>query len=193
MPEENLAENQETPIDDLIGGGEGSAGKESKKGVIVLALAVLLAASGGVAVVMLVLSPGRVSADERVIKEELQQIANDTMAREEETAPDARILLDINDVITNIAGTVMRRFLKVNMTLELRDQETLRKAQTKAIDVRMRDRLLDLLSTKTLDDLDGIDPENRRDLKREIRLEIASILGGPETVKSLHFTEFLVQ
>ncbi len=193
MPEENIAEDQENPLGDLIGGGEGGAGKESKKGAIVLALAVLLAAGGGVAVVMFVLSPERVSADERLIEEELQQIANDVTAQKEETAPEARVLLEINQIITNIAGTEMRRFLKVNMTLELKDQETLRKAETKAIDAHMRDQLLDLLSAKTLDDLDGINPENRRDLKREIRLDIGSILGGPETVKALYFTEFLVQ
>ena len=198
MPEENLAENQETPLGDLLGGeggggAQGGAGKGSKKRAIVLALAVLLAAGCGVAVVMLVLSPDRVSAGERAIEEELQQIAEDVTAQKEETAPEARLLLEINEMITNIAGTEMRRFLKVNMTLELQDQETLRKAETKAIDAQMRDRLLDLLSTKTLDDLDGIDPENRRILNREIRLEIGSILGGPETVRALYFTEFLVQ
>ena len=193
MPEENLTENQETSLDSLIDGGGGAVGKKSKKGIIVLALVALLAGCGGVAVVMLVLSPANVSADEPAIKDELQQIANDATAREEETAPEARVLLEINNMITNVAGTDMRRFLKADMILELRDQKLLRKAQTQAIDAKMRDRLLDLLSTKTLDDLDGIDPENRRDIKREIRLEVGSILGGPETVKALYFTEFLVQ
>lgn len=194
MPED-ADPTQEQDVDELLGGSDdGDSGGESKKGIIIIAITALISAGAGVGVVVFLLTPPA-QADEGQSKEkqaELEKIAEDA-AQQEKTEDDgqAKVLYTVDDITANISGTGMRRFVRASFTFELKDKEIEAKAKTKPVELQIKDRLLAILSSKTLEDFDGSGKKD--ELKREVRLAISGILGGPDTVKAVYVPNLLVQ
>ena len=75
------------------------------------------------------------------------------------------------------------------MNLEAKDAETKKKIEAKAIPIK--DRLISILSSKTLEDIDGL--EGQESLRVEIKNNIDSILKVENGVLQVYFSEFVVQ
>lgn len=97
-------------------------------------------------------------------------------------------LLPLEEILVNVAETKGRRYFKASMTLEMEGKD-LPKVAEERLPV-LRGAVIDLLSTKTLDEL--VEPTARDSLRSEIlRTLNAQVTGG--RFKDLYFTEFLVQ
>jgi flagellar FliL protein len=97
-------------------------------------------------------------------------------------------LLPIEEVTVNVAGTKGRRFCRTSMTLEMEGKELAEKAE-EWMPV-FRGRVIDLLSTKDMDQLTA--PGARDSLKVEILRTLNADASGGH-FRDLFFTEFLVQ
>jgi flagellar FliL protein len=97
-------------------------------------------------------------------------------------------LVPVEEILVNVAGTKGRRFFKTSLTLEVEGKE-LEKFAAERMPV-LRGRVIDLLSTKTMDQL--VQPTARDTLKMEILDTLNSEVSGGE-FRDLFFTEFLVQ
>lgn len=101
------------------------------------------------------------------------------------------LVVSFESIITNISGTNGRRFLKARINLEVANTEVEGKVRGRM--VQLRDRLISLLSAKTIDELDGW--EHQDVIRREIRDEFNILLHseGFEGIKQIYFTEFVIQ
>jgi len=99
----------------------------------------------------------------------------------------------IEPFVVNLADPGSRRYLRVNLTLELKNPEE----AEPLLEVRMpqmRDTVLLLLSSKTTDQL--LAPEGKITLRQELIEQINKVLKTKKlkrSVKNLYFTEFLIQ
>ena len=99
------------------------------------------------------------------------------------------LLYTMDSIIVNLYQTEARRYLKVSMALAVRDKEVMQGMAAKKL--ILTDRLIGLLSSKTIDDIDGYD--KKQDLKREIRDEVNSMLGIKDAVTQVFFAELIIQ
>lgn len=97
-------------------------------------------------------------------------------------------LLSMNEILVNVAGSKGRRFCRTSLTLEMEGKDLAEKAE-EWMPV-FRGRVIDLLSTKDMDQLTG--PGARDSLKTEILRTLNADVSGGE-FRDLFFTEFLVQ
>lgn len=97
-------------------------------------------------------------------------------------------LLPLEEILVNVAETKGRRYFKASMTLEMEGKDLAKVAEERM--PILRGAVIDLLSTKTLDEL--VEPAARDSLRGEIlRTLNAQVTGGH--FRDLYFTEFLVQ
>ncbi len=90
--------------------------------------------------------------------------------------------------IVNVAGTAGRRYLKCTITVEFDKNTGVTEAGTKV--PLMRDAVIDILSSKTLDDLE---PGPLRDaLREELVFTISSVITKARVTR-VFFNEFVVQ
>lgn len=90
--------------------------------------------------------------------------------------------------IVNVAGTGGRRYLKCTITVEFDKNAGVNEAGTKV--PLMRDAVIDILSSKTLDDLE---PGPLRDaLREELVVTISSVITKARVMR-VFFNEFVVQ
>lgn len=97
-------------------------------------------------------------------------------------------LLAMDEILVNVAGSKGRRFCRTSLTLEMDGKELAEKAE-EWMPV-FRGRVIDLLSTKDMDQLTA--PGARDSLKTEILRTLNADVSGGE-FRDLFFTEFLVQ
>jgi flagellar FliL protein len=97
-------------------------------------------------------------------------------------------LLPMEEILVNVADTKGRRFFKTSLTLEM-DGKDLEKEAPNRLPL-LRGRVIDLLATKTMDDLTA--PTARDSLREEILETLNAEVAGGE-FRDLFFTEFLVQ
>ena len=90
--------------------------------------------------------------------------------------------------IVNVAGTGGRRYLKCTITVEFDKNAGVTEAGTKV--PLMRDAVIDILSSKTLDDLE---PGPLRDALREELVATISSVITKARVTRVFFNEFVVQ
>ncbi|HLG30455.1 MAG TPA: flagellar basal body-associated FliL family protein [Candidatus Brocadiales bacterium] len=117
--------------------------------------------------------------------------AADSGSQSAAAASSEPLIVSFESIITNISGTNGRRFLKARINLEVANTEVEGKVRGRM--VQLRDRLISLLSAKTIDELDGW--ERQDVIRREIRDEFNILLHseGSEGVKQIYFTEFVIQ
>lgn len=103
-------------------------------------------------------------------------------------APLAERVLNLDPFVVNVAGESFQRFLKTRVEIEAaspHDREAL--AERTA---QLRDAVIVVLSSKRLEDLDGF--EGRAMLKNQLHERLADI-AGPERIRSVLITEFVIQ
>jgi len=98
-------------------------------------------------------------------------------------------LFELGDIIVNLSGTEGRRYLKLQLMLELKDKKFVRALEERQ--AYMRDRLIMVLADKTLADVDG--SQAKKAIRQEIRDEMNLTLKTTDVIQNVYFTDFLVQ
>ena len=98
------------------------------------------------------------------------------------------LIVPVETLIVNLSGSNGRRYLKAKINLEAKDGEMQKIIKTKA--VQIKDRLISILSSKTLEDIDGL--EGQENLRKEIK-DAVDVVLKVEGVLQVYFTEFVVQ
>jgi len=121
--------------------------------------------------------PVDMDADKDLLEEEI-----------EEEQPDIGPLYSIGTMIVNLADKGGKRYLRVNMELELSHPEVAEEIEKRL--PLIRDSILMVLSTKTYEDISTTDGKN------ELRNELVKSLGKffmAGNIVNVFFTEFVVQ
>lgn len=102
--------------------------------------------------------------------------------------PELSVMVSMDPFIVNLARSKGKRFLKVNLTLELNSPEV--HAEVNDNRQKIVDSILVLLSSKTFEDVYSV--QGKFKLKDEIttRVNRFLVLGH---VKEVYFTEFVIQ
>ena len=100
------------------------------------------------------------------------------------------IIIPLKSFVVNLFDKrgMGKRYLKISMELEVRNEEARVKVENNI--PRLRDTVLILLSSQTLKDINTM--EGKLELKNAIVLRMNQILGN-KTVRRIYFTEFVVQ
>lgn len=102
----------------------------------------------------------------------------------------AVVFWPMDPFIVNLLDNDGERYLKVVMQIELADVRMLEEAKT--LNPRLRDTILDLLSSKAYKEM--MDPLGKQRLREEIILRMNAILNSPNgKVLKVYFTEFVIQ
>lgn len=105
------------------------------------------------------------------------------------------VILGLDPFIVNLSGNDGRRYLKINIRLEL-DSKPLMEAinsPTSPLLFKTKDAILEILSSKSVEEVLPVD--NRRDLRNEIKFRLNRIYEKSKNkgkVTGVYFTEFLV-
>ncbi|MEZ4649007.1 MAG: flagellar basal body-associated FliL family protein [Candidatus Eisenbacteria bacterium] len=97
-------------------------------------------------------------------------------------------IVDLGDLVVNPAGTGGRRYLKVQVQVELEDPDESGLVESKT--PKLRDRIIRELTSRTLSEL--TDPVAKDEMKETIIDEMNRILGG-DVVDDMYFTEYVIQ
>jgi len=97
-------------------------------------------------------------------------------------------IYSMNPFVLNLAGSGGKRFLRVKMDLELKDQAIFK--QVHAQFPRVKDRLLTILSSKKFQDINTV--EGKSNLRAEIAASIDTLLSKG-AVTNVYFTEFVIE
>ena len=136
------------------------------------------------AVVFLVLAGGGFASWKTFFHPAQKEVAPEGAAMKVDLGP----VMSLDPFIVNLAGTGGERYLKVTLELELKDN--LLVAEMEKRKPQVKDTLLLLLSSKTLDDIATF--RGKTKLRNEIISRLNALLT-PDSVKKVYFTEFVVQ
>lgn len=112
--------------------------------------------------------------------------------KEEESsvpAEEVNLIVAIDTIVVNLSASNGRRYLKVKINLEAKDEDVRKKIESKP--VQIKDRLISILSSKTLEDIDGL--EGQENLRNEIKNALDVILKIEGGILQVYFTEFVIQ
>jgi flagellar FliL protein len=100
------------------------------------------------------------------------------------------IIIPLKSFVVNLFDKrgLGKRYLKISMELEVGSEEGRTKVENNV--PRLRDTVLILLSSQTLKEINTM--EGKLELKNAVILRMNQILGN-KTVRSIYFTEFVVQ
>jgi len=166
---------------------EQDEGKEGKSGggllpVINLVLLVLVLAVGGFVAwkLMTMEQPAEKPAVAAV-----EQTDQTTIPEAEEESDAPPVTMEIGDLTLNLSG---QRYLRVKMTLKLRNEEAKTKVSQNMDEIR--DLLISSVSGKKFSDINST--QGKYELKLDLIYRINRIVGG-KPVKKIYFTEFVSQ
>jgi flagellar FliL protein len=94
----------------------------------------------------------------------------------------------LDSFVVNLADDGAQRYLKATMKVEFFGAEI--PSLFKSRDAQIRDLMLTLLSSKTVDDVRTV--EGKAQLRDEVIARINRVVGG-DVVKAIYFAEFIVQ
>jgi flagellar protein FliL len=97
-------------------------------------------------------------------------------------------LYSINPLVINLAGSGGKRFLRIKMDLELKDQATFEQVQAQI--PRVKDTLLTILSAKKFQDINTV--EGKSDLRTEIAAKMDTLFSKG-AVTNVYLTEFVIE
>ena len=98
------------------------------------------------------------------------------------------LIVPVDTIVVNLSGSNGRRYLKAKINLEAKDGEVKKLIESKSIQIK--DRLISIISSKTLEDIDGL--EAQENLRKEIK-DAVDVVLKVEGVLQVYFTEFVVQ
>lgn len=104
-------------------------------------------------------------------------------------SPPAGVLHSLDSIIVNLQGSEGRRYLKITIAFNVKDQKMVEKLRQES--VLVTDKLIMLLSSKKIEEIDGFD--RKTELKREIRDEVNAALGIKDAITQVFFSELIVQ
>ena len=104
------------------------------------------------------------------------------------SAAAAEGIVDLGDMVVNPAGTGGRRYLKVQVQVELADPTGSGLVESRT--PKLRDRIIRELTSRTLSEL--TDPVAKDEMKETIIDEMNRILGG-DVIGDMYFTEYVIQ
>lgn len=144
--------------------------------------AIIAGAIGGSAVGVLAIAPA--------MTESIVAAATDSTGGREVTRPvDAGAPpVVLSNIVLNPADSRGTRFLLVSVGLRLRT--VMAPGEFEKRETEVRDRVLQVLSTKSVDDL--VDVSRRAGFRREIATSLDSLLGKGE-VRDVYFPQFVIQ
>ncbi|QJA05531.1 flagellar basal body protein FliL [Thermosulfurimonas marina] len=96
--------------------------------------------------------------------------------------------LQLNPFVVNLADPTGRRYLRVKIALELKDDQALTEANDRI--PQINDTIIMVLSSKTVEEV--LAPEGKAELRFEIMNKLNQLLG-PGKVRGVYFTQFVVQ
>lgn len=127
---------------------------------------------------------------------EVEKSQSSTSKKKEDNGKDDKknieeesLIIPIDPVIVNLSGSGGRRYLKAKINLEAKDGDIKKKIEAKS--VQIKDRLISILSSKTLEDIEGT--EGQENLRGEIQDAVDVVLKIEDGVLQVYFTEFVVQ
>lgn len=154
---------------------------KSKLFLILIILPVLIIAGGVAAFFFLYSAP----SDEEIAKE-IQK--DNRPAASVSREPQIGITIELKPFIVNLADPKASHFLKATITLEVKNDRA--KDLTEKMLPRLRNDILLLLSSQTLEDVISIEGKVR--LRDEIMARVNRIIGRGQ-LKNVYFSQFVVQ
>jgi flagellar FliL protein len=94
----------------------------------------------------------------------------------------------VESIVVNPAGTAGTRFLSCSVNFEVASKGDLKAFA--ALDVQIRDLLITILSSKTVEELADVTDRNR--MRREM-LSVINKLTAPAKAKAVYLTDFVLQ
>ena len=171
-------------LDETEDGSDASGEKARKPGWLKALLLVgpLLAAAIAAAVMCQSMFNGSTAAADVPEEEHEQPELED---------PSEKHMLALGELVVNLCGDRARRFLKVDMHVEVGSAALKRRLEAPYHMVRLRDALITLLSAKLLEDV--AEPDSKTRLRREIRDELNGQLRVKDGIVRVYFSDFQVQ
>ena len=154
-----------------------AAPKKSKKGFFMMILLVLVAVGGG-------------GAGAYFYFVKMGGAAVEAKAAHPEPPP-ATGIVPLEPFVVNLADTGATRFLRVNLSLIVQDEEHAKELEENAVDkARVRSAILELLAQQEADKL--VTPEGKAELKKAIAERIGHAAHELK-VRDVLFSEFVIQ
>jgi flagellar protein FliL len=118
------------------------------------------------------------------------QIDVDTKKDKKETEKSAETFpFPLDTFYANLADKDETRYLKITISLELSNQ--LGEEPSKKYLPKIRDCILSILSSKSVDDVSSI--KGKEFLKNQLKTQLNTFIKEDTTVKDVYFTEFIIQ
>ena len=159
-----------------VGEAAAAPAKSGKKGIIILALAGLVA---GAPTGLFVTGP---------LLAKRSAAAAHEKPKAEKGLENSSVTHAVENLVLNPAGSNGTRFLMVSATFELKDSGI--ENQMKEHDAEVRDHILSILGKKTVDELTDI--AQREQIKKDV-LESVGSLFEKGSVKKVFFGQFVIQ
>ncbi len=102
--------------------------------------------------------------------------------------PEVGPFLQLDPFIVNLADPTGHRYLRAKITLEFRNDEAFQKANERI--PQINDAIIMVLSSKTVEEM--LSPEGKLELRLELIRKLNNLLG-PDSVRNIYFTQFVVQ
>lgn len=178
--------------------------KKKKKLLIWIILAVILLALGGggyFAYVKFLKPPppaeqaeGEATDDKKAEKKEEKKAEKKEEKKEEKKSgekgkDDKKPVTTLQNVITNLADPGGRRYIKLSLDFDFKDEDTAREYEAK-YQAKVKDAVLTLLWSKTSEELSNVD--NMLTFRKEIITRVNQIMG-PGKVKEVYITDRVIQ
>jgi flagellar FliL protein len=166
-------------------------GKEKSGGggllpIINLVLLVLVLAVGGF-IAWKLISMEQL-ATEQPAATAVQQTDDTAIPEAEDDSDEPPVSMDLDNLTINLADTDRDRYLRVKITLELRNEEA--KAKVSENMVKIKDLLISSISGKKFSEIRT--PQGKYELKLDLIYRINRIVGG-KPIKNLYFADFVSQ
>jgi len=178
VPEETAVEEQEQSKPSSKGGS--SIGKM----LMIVVLALVSSAGGGVISFMLI---SRTLGTQAKAAEKPEKPEQEKMAELLEKSA----VIPLEPFIVNLADSDAARYLRIKISLLVDDKTKVKEAaENQALQLKVRDVILESLTAKRSQDLINSDGKNK--LRQEIQQKIAIYFRTPKLVDVM-FTEFVIQ
>jgi flagellar protein FliL len=166
-----------------------SGGSSIVKMLMIVVLALVSSAGGGVVSFMLISKTMGVQAAPAA-----GEHAEEGKAEEEENLAEAlekSAVLPLEPFVVNLADREAARYLRIKISLMIDDKELLpHVVENQALQLKIRDIILQSLTNKTSDELIHEDGKNK--LRHEIQEKVTVYFREPKLVDVM-FTEFVIQ